>query len=40
MSMFAQEMADEGEDEDIIYLDDDDLEDVDDLEDFEYEDEE
>ena len=38
--MFAQEMADEGEDEDIIYLDDDDLEDVDDLEDFEYEDEE
>ena len=38
--MFVQEMADEGEDEDIIYLDDDDLEDVDDLEDFEYEDEE
>jgi len=37
MSLFAQEMADEGEDEDIEYVD---VEDVDDLEDFEYEEEE
>ena len=39
MSRFAQELADEGEDEDIEYLDDDDIEDVEDiedLEDFEY----
>jgi GTP-binding protein len=37
MSMFAQELADEGEDEDIEYID---VEDVEDLEDFEYEDDE
>lgn len=35
MSRFAAEMADEGEDEDIIYVDDDEIEDLDD---FEYED--
>jgi GTP-binding protein len=35
MSRFAQELADEGEDEDIEYIDDDDIEDI---EDFEYED--
>ena len=34
MSVFAQELADEGEDEDIEYIDDDDIEDI---EDFEYE---
>jgi GTP-binding protein len=34
MSRFAQELADEGEDEDIEYLDDDEIEDI---EDFEYE---
>ena len=32
MSFFAQEMADEGEDEDILYLDDEEIEDIDDLE--------
>lgn len=32
MSMFAQEMADEGEDEDIVILDDDEIEDLDDIE--------
>jgi GTP-binding protein len=37
MTVFAQELEDEGEDEDIEYID---VEDVDDLEDFEYEDEE
>ena len=37
MTLFAQELEDEGEDEDIEYID---VEDVDDLEDFEYEDEE
>ena len=37
MAVFAQELEDEGEDEDIEYID---VEDVDDLEDFEYEDEE
>ena len=36
MTVFAQELEDEGEDEDIEYVD---VEDVDDLEDFEYEDE-
>jgi len=36
MAVFAQELEDEGEDEDIEYVD---IEDVDDLEDFEYEDE-
>ena len=40
MSRFAQELADEGEDEDIEYIDDEDIEDIDDLEDFEYESEE
>ena len=34
MSRFAQELADEGEDEDIEYIDDDEIEDI---EDFEYE---
>ena len=41
MTRFAEELADEGEDEDIEYVDDvedvDDYEDLDDLEDFEYE---
>jgi GTP-binding protein len=36
MSVFAQELEDEGEDEDIEYVD---VEDVDGLDDFEYEDE-
>ena len=36
MSSFAQELADEGEDEDIEYIDDEDIEDIEDLEDFEY----
>ncbi len=40
MAAFAREMADEGEDEEIVFLDDADVEDVDDLEDFEYEDDE
>ena len=40
MSFFAQELADEGEDEDIEFIDDDEVEDIDDLDDFEYEDEE
>jgi GTP-binding protein len=35
MSVFAQELADEGEDEDIEYIDEEDIEDI---EDFEYED--
>ena len=39
MTLFATELIDEGEDEDITYLDDDQLEDVEELEDFEYEDE-
>ena len=39
MSRFAQELADEGEDEDIEYIDDEDIEDIEDLDDFEYEDE-
>ena len=37
MSRFAEELADEGEDEDIEYIDDEDIEDVEDYEDFEYE---
>ena len=40
MTRFAEELADEGEDEDIEYLEDDDvedLEDIEDMEDFEYE---
>ena len=40
MSRFAQELADEGEDEDIEYVELDDLDDVEDLDDFEYESEE
>ena len=36
MSRFAEELADEGEDEDIEYIDEDEIED---LEDFEYEEE-
>ena len=39
MTLFATELIDEGEDDDITYLDDDQLEDVEELEDFEYEDE-
>ena len=35
MSVFAQELADEGEDEDIEYIDE---EEIEDLEDFEFED--
>lgn len=37
LSWLKQEMEDEGEDEEIIFIDEDDIEDVDDLEDFEYE---
>ena len=37
MSVFAQELEEEGEDEDIEYVD---IEDADDLDDFEYEEEE
>ena len=40
MTRFAQELADEGEDEDIEYVELDDLDDVEDLDDFEYESEE
>ena len=40
MSVFAEELADEGEDEDIEYIDEDEIEDIEDLEDFEYEEEE
>ena len=36
MTRFAQELADEGEDEDIEYIDEEDIEDIEDLEDFEY----
>jgi GTP-binding protein len=39
MTRFAEEMADEGEDEDIEFLDEADIEDVEDFEDFEYEEE-
>jgi GTP-binding protein len=38
MTRFAEELADEGEDEDIEYIDD--VEDLDDLEDFDYEEDE
>ena len=37
MTRFAQELEDEGEDEEIEYIDDADVEDVEDFEDFEYE---
>jgi len=37
MTRFADELADEGEDEDIEYIDEEDIEDLEDLEDFEYE---
>jgi GTP-binding protein len=37
MARFADELADEGEDEDIEYINDEDIEDLEDLEDFEYE---
>ena len=40
MTRFAQELADEGEDEDIEYIDEEDIEDIEDLDDFEYESEE
>jgi GTP-binding protein len=39
MARFADELADEGEDEDIEYVDEEDIEDFEDLEDFEYEEE-
>jgi GTP-binding protein len=39
MTRFAQELEDEGEDEEIEYIDDADVEDVEDYEDFEYEEE-
>jgi GTP-binding protein len=37
MTRFAEELADEGEDEDIEYIDEADIEDIEDLDDFEYE---
>lgn len=37
MTRFAEELADEGEDEDIEYVDDEDIEDIEDYDDFEYE---
>ena len=40
MTRFAQELEEEGEDEEIIFVDEDDIEDIDELEDFEYEEEE
>ena len=40
MTVFAEELADEGEDDDIEYIDEEDIEDIEDLEDFEYEKEE
>ncbi len=36
MTRFAQELADEGEDEEIEYVDVEDVDDVDDMDDFEY----
>ena len=36
MTLFAEELADEGEDDDIEYIDEEEIEDIDDLEDFEY----
>ena len=39
MTRFADELADEGEDEDIEYIDEDDIEDLEELDDFEYEEE-
>ena len=39
MTRFADELTDEGEDEDIEYIDEDDIEDIEDYEDFEYEEE-
>ena len=38
MSRFAKEMEAEGEDEEIVFIEDDDIEDIEDIEDFEYED--
>jgi GTP-binding protein len=40
MTVFAEELADEGEDEDIEYIDDEGIEDIEELEDFEYTEEE
>ena len=40
MTRFAEELADEGEDEDIEYIDEEDIEDLEDFEDFEYVDDE
>ena len=40
MTRFAEELADEGEDEDIQYVDEDEIEDIEDYEDFEYEEDE
>ena len=39
MSRFAQELAEEGEDEDIEYIDEEEVEDIEDLDDFEYDEE-
>ena len=39
MTRFADELADEGEDEEIEYVDEGDIEDIEDYEDFEYEEE-
>jgi GTP-binding protein len=36
MTLFAEELADEGEDDDIEYIDEEEIEDIDDLDDFEY----
>jgi GTP-binding protein len=36
MTRFAEELAEEGEDEDIEYIADDEIEDIEDYEDFEY----
>ncbi|MBR4897773.1 MAG: GTPase ObgE [Prevotella sp.] len=40
MTLFAQELEEEGEDDDIEYIDNDDIEDIEDLDDFEYEEDE
>ena len=37
MTRFAEELADEGEDEDIEYVDGEEIEDLEDYDDFEYE---
>ena len=37
MSRFQLEMSQEGEDDDLVFIDDDEIEDVEDIDDFEYE---